>query len=1159
MNTLTIYRSGSPSVVINIDERTIFSQKLMTEHRIIAEFYSATVLDIAIGDYVTHNSENFYINRLPGVVKINSSTYQYRIDFESVWYDLKKKLFIATDGLAEYGYTGTATDFVTSIVANMNATGFTGGWTVGTVDTTEEKTIVFSNMSCAAALIRVAETFALEFSITTKSISLRASVGSDTAYSFEYGKDNGLYKLERQQVSDQNIVTRVYGFGSTVNIPYNYRDRAKRLVFETGTPAVRFLEKNVATYGLIEGQYTNNDIYPNRTGIITAVNMVFDGNTFDNRTSYIEDTSIDFDINDYLIEGMEAMIVFKSGDLSGQEFVIWKYDHTLHRIYFNAQSDEDGYTTPNPLNVAAVNDLYTLVNISLPQSYIDTAEAALLAATQAYLDENSVPMVVYDIEIDPKFAKAGTIVLHAGDRVTIVDTALGINSLIRIAEIQYPLSNVYKIKAVIADSVPYTLEERVIQKTVTNLTETRIVDRTSDELARRNAMRQRQLRELVFDSDNYFDPDRIRPLSVETMYLSVGAKSQNFRLVGVTIQCNYQGDPNRLYCSTGELHHFEVPDANGYDWIIGSAYDTGASFMDPATAYYLYAKCHKASSAAEWELTTAQLAADGNDGYYHFLVGVIYSVYDGVRDFDLTYGMTYINGRTITTGKIQSLDHLAYLDLTAGTFRLGDASAGLDWNVSTPGALTIRGSLIQRASGETFGITVFRGAYSPTTVYEYGDMVTYGGSTWIYHNATAASGITPTEGAYWTAAAAGTAGADGTSPVGIFRGNWSIGVDYYGTSSRVDIVFNEYDQLYYIAKPTAGDPFRGLRPDLYPTHWSSFGANFESIATNLLFAETAFLDNVGVRLFEGVPVGVGDLDGTVATVQANVVGTARIDYVELTGTGGSANVTCNGVTRLATFTDSLALTAQAFRYEWYTDYLAAGVMVSYSGDRIIFTEVNGNDFSGATDITNVSDDLDGGSGTTQSHSEGAARVDEITITGTGGMAYVTCDGLTRWLYFSESIAQTIDNFITTNYAAYLAGDVILTRDGNKLVLTSRYKGQNFTGTTSCDNLASPWSGAISIEGNEIWENHTNSNSFAAILINMKGYNGGVTFGRELVIGNGKNSIVCRMGYNASGARDYFQLNVDRFTIDADRIPHSTSGLLKNDVYVDANGFIKLVM
>ena len=226
MNTLTIYRSASPTVTVNIDEKTIFSQKLMTEHRVVCDFYSDAVLDIQIGDYVTHASENFYLNRIPGITKLNNSLYQYRFDFESVWYDLKKKLFMSIDALAEYGLTGTATDFVTAIVTNMNVNG--SGWTVGTIATTEEKTLVFSNESCSAALIKIAEAFALEFSISAKSISMVASVGDNTLFSFEYGKDNGLYKLERQQVSDQNIITRVYGFGSVTNIPDTYRNRAKR-------------------------------------------------------------------------------------------------------------------------------------------------------------------------------------------------------------------------------------------------------------------------------------------------------------------------------------------------------------------------------------------------------------------------------------------------------------------------------------------------------------------------------------------------------------------------------------------------------------------------------------------------------------------------------------------------------------------------------------------------------------------------------------------------------------------------------------------------------------------------------------------------------------------------------------------------------------------
>jgi hypothetical protein len=1152
MNSLTIYRSASPLVTIPIDEKTTFYQKLMTEHRITTEFFSVTVLDITIGDYLTHASENFYINRLPSVTKLNNRLYQYRIDFESVWYDLKKKLFISTDGLAEYGYTGTATYFVTNIVANMNVNGT--GWTVGTVDTTDEKTIIFSNESCGAALIKVAETFGLEFSIATKSISLVASVGNDTILTFEYGKNDGLYKLTREQVSDQNIVTRVYGFGSTANIPYGYRNRAKRLVFETGTPAVRYLEKNNSLYGVIEGQYTNDDIFPNRTAALTAVNMEFDGNDYNLRNSYVEDSALEFDINDYLIEGMEAMIVFKSGDLSGQEFVIWKYDDATKRIYFNPQSDEDGYTTPNPLNVAAVGDLYTLVNISLPQSYIDTAEAALLAATQAYLDENSVPMVVYSVEIDPKFARTNEISLSAGDRVTVVDTDLGINALIRIASIEYPLSNVYKIKAVIADYVPYTITERVIQKTTSTLTETRIIDRTSDELARRNAMRQRQLRDLIFDSDGYFDQERIKPLSVETMYLSVGAKSQNFRLIGVTIQCNYLGDANRLYCSTGELHHFEIPDASGFDWVIGSAYDTGADYMDPDTAYYLYAKCNKSSAAATWELTTSQLAADGNDGYYHFLVGVIYTVVDGVRDFDLTYGMTYINGRTITTGRIRSIDGLCYMDLTNGTFKIGDENHSLDWGVTAAGQLTLIGSLVQRSPGEYFPILLFRGAYSPTTVYHKGDMVTYNSATWIYTNDTSASGVTPEEGAYWTlASSVGEAGADGASPVGIFRGDWNIGTDYYGTTSRVDIV-RYSDGLYYIAKPTAGNPFRGIVPT-NTTYWSSFGANFESVATSLLFAETAYLDNVVVRQFEGIPVGVGDLAGSVVNTQANAAGTPRIDYVTLSGTSGSANITCNGVTRLATFESDLSTTAFNFVRDHYNAFYAAGVMVNDSGNTLNFTAMNGQNFSGPTAVSPITGDLDGTFGTSQEFVAGQKRIDTVTLTGTGGSADITCDNLRKRCIFSSSLETTASTFVTLYAAAYLEGGVVVTSSGADIIFTSEYTGQDFTGATSITNVASLYQGALSIAGNDIWDNLTNSNN-AGILVNMKGYNGGSDYYRAFYVGNGKGpTVLFAVGHDSVRDKDMIALNAPQVQVIG--LPHSGSGLDAGMMYVDANGYLKL--
>lgn len=719
MATLSLYRNAVEILQIEIDEKTIFTHKLMGEHRIVSEFYSNIILGIQVGDYIIHNGEIFTLNRLPDTKKIDSGTYQYKCEFEGDIYTLSKKLFISTDNLAEWAYVGTAADYVALIVNNLNE--IDSGWTSGTIDSTDERTLVFSNESCRNALSRIAQAFSLEFAISSKAISLRAAIGSNTAYSFSYGRNNGLYEISRQQLSDQGILTKIYGFGGTQNIPSTYRSRAKRLVFED-----RFLTKNTSLYGVIEGQFTDETIYPKRTGTLTGVNMEFDSDVYLPRPSYIEDSSIDFDINDSLIAGVIPKVVFKSGDLSGIEFEIWKYDHSTKRIYFNPYSDEDGYTSPNPTHLAAIGDTYTLIGIGLPQAYIDDAEEALQTATQAYLDKMSVPQVVYSAVFDPRYIKSNSISLIVGDKVTIVDSELGVNAMIRISALSYPLVEVERVTVTIADFVPYTVQERIYKTTITNKAEILVGDVVYNEMNRRTALLQKQLKELLFDPDGYFDPVNLKPLSIETMYLSVGTSSMNFRLNGVAVKPNYENDANAFYASAGTLIHNAIHNGTdtpaNYIWTISPALDV--DLLTPASAYYLYVKASKSDQTATWDLSTDKKASDGV-GYYYFMCGVLYAVMDGVRDYDFSYGMTYINGRTITTGKIQSADTLNYLDLENNQFMIGDGTYSLDWNVTEAGVLTIHGA---NFTGAMTGVVI-----SPGTVLA-NSIVTWDGTSGVYVN-----------------------------------------------------------------------------------------------------------------------------------------------------------------------------------------------------------------------------------------------------------------------------------------------------------------------------------------------------------------------------------------------------------------------------------------
>ena len=70
----------------------------------------------------------------------------------------------------------------------------------------------------------------------------------------------------------------------------------------------------------------------------------------------------------------------------------------------------------------------------------------------------------------------------------------------------------------------------------------------------------------------------------------------------------------------------------------------------------------------------------------------------------------------------------------------------------------------------------------------------------------------------------------------VYRGIYSSSVTYYGTKDRRDCV--KYGRVWYIAKITAG-AFSNYTPTGSSSKWESFGASFDSVATNLLLADKA--------------------------------------------------------------------------------------------------------------------------------------------------------------------------------------------------------------------------------------------------------------------------------------------------------------------------------
>lgn len=98
----------------------------------------------------------------------------------------------------------------------------------------------------------------------------------------------------------------------------------------------------------------------------------------------------------------------------------------------------------------------------------------------------------------------------------------------------------------------------------------------------------------------------------------------------------------------------------------------------------------------------------------------------------------------------------------------------------------------------------------------------------------------------------------------VYRGIYSSSKAYYGTSKRVDAV--KYNGHYYVSRVDAGNGFQNHAPT-DTAYWNDFGAEFESIATNLLLAEGA---NIGDWFMSGGKIVSTLSDGNKITLDASM-------------------------------------------------------------------------------------------------------------------------------------------------------------------------------------------------------------------------------------------------------------------------------------------------
>jgi hypothetical protein len=638
-----------------------------------------------IGDRITIFGRDYKLNRLPSVKKTGMHAFQYTLQFEGVQYDLFRVTYDLTidttknelQDIQGDSLTGNLRRFMTVLVANANRV-FPRKWKLGVCpDTIGDKTLTFGESdNCLSVLQNLCSqsNFNVEFDIVQAdgiyTINLYERVGQTLPYKFEYGKGRGLYDLHRENVSSANIVTRLKVYGSTENITSKYR--ADRLCLPGRTKGQSYIEKAkmVAKYGIFEGRKNFDNVKPTFTGSIESKVDEF---------SFI-DTKFPFDLNAknadgetlYLINGVSAKIHFNTGNLAGYDFEVKSYDHATHKFTLIKTTDDRGDVFPSETSVAfqfGLGDKYKVLDIAYSPEIEAQAEAELAEVGNKYYDQNCQPKVQYGLSVTKAYLEkivgtpdSITNVFAPGDYLHVVDKDIDVDKAIRIKSFVRNILDPYEYTLTISDTViGATITNRVISDLV-ELDKIVTINNLKDPTrARANWRSSREVLNMVFDPEGDYYTDKIKPNSIDTMALSVGAKSMQFGLINTVFQPNFQGNNNVVKWQGGVLTHYTINEESAVSWVMAD----GSTTLTGKVPYYLYAKCEKNGRNGSFIFTASQIKVDEDANYYHFLVGTLSSIDPElkVRSLALTYGFTMVNGRFIKTGRIESADGTTYFDL----------------------------------------------------------------------------------------------------------------------------------------------------------------------------------------------------------------------------------------------------------------------------------------------------------------------------------------------------------------------------------------------------------------------------------------------------------------------------------------------------------------
>lgn len=719
---MTIYDSTGQTILdVAVDDDSYRNRAIMGDNNITLHYSLAEHVEIPVGAWCEFQNMRYTLMRPESFKKKHNRNFEYTVIMEAAEAKARIWKFRNTvDGRLKFPLTAKPHEHLQMFVDNMNRRD--SGWTVGDCIEGTEVLISYDHAFCYDALAQMASELKTEFEIEGKTVSLRkVEYNKNSPLALSYGRGNGFKPgVGRANFGDKVPVEILFAQGGSDNIdrskygssellmPKNQQiaydgehfededgfniDSARTYIVDDMGLSIRRADRELTSQA--EDSLDCSEIYPKRVGTVSAV-VVEDA---DNHFYDIVDSSIPaaLDYEKYRIGEEPMTIRFQSGMLVGKEFDIQKYYHDAKgekaaRRFEIVPQEIDGQIMPNDTFAPAIGDTYAIFNCTLPDAYIcdnsskTGAEWDMFRAAVRYMFDNEEMQFSFTGELDGLWAKKDWV--NIGGRIRL-------GGYIRFSDEHFQQDGVLVRITGIKDYInnPHSPELTLSNSTVTGSFSTTMRELKSEEVVvednHRSALQftKRRFRDaketmkMLEDAmlDNF--TNSISPLTVQTMMMLVGDESLQFRFVNspedltaAADTVSWNNDKRQLTVGASFIQHMTIgikdissshADSEYKIWALPSY--VSAIIEDGSKKFYLYAKVSETTQTGEFLLSETAIGMEDVSGYYHLLVGVLNSEYDGARSYVSLYGFSEILPGRITTDRIVSSDGKTYFDLLLG-------------------------------------------------------------------------------------------------------------------------------------------------------------------------------------------------------------------------------------------------------------------------------------------------------------------------------------------------------------------------------------------------------------------------------------------------------------------------------------------------------------